>query len=152
DLLAYFRAAVNLKDEEALKRIINYPKRGIGDTTLQKIIDYANAADITLFDALKSVENKGRSGTTIHAFIHMMERFHQKAANLDAYETAVIIAKESGIMAELNKDNTIEGMSRKENTIALLDGIKEFTEEDVLAEDQDEISNKSMATYLQNVA
>ncbi len=152
DLLAYFRAAVNLKDEEALKRIINYPKRGIGDTTLQKIIDYANAADITLFDALKSVENKGRSGTTIHAFIHMMERFNQKAANLDAYETAVIIAKESGIMAELNKDNTIEGMSRKENTIALLDGIKEFTEEDVLAEDQDEISNKSMATYLQNVA
>lgn len=152
DLLAYFRAAVNPKDEEALKRIINYPKRGIGDTTLQKVIEFANLADITLFEALKNTENKGRTGTTIHTFIQMMEKFHHLIQTLDAYEAALVIAKESGIMAELNKDNTIEGMSRKENTVALLDGIKEFTSEDVMEEGQQEISNKSMATYLQNVA
>lgn len=152
DLLAYFRAAVNPKDEEALKRIINYPKRGIGDTTLQKVIDFANVTDTTLFEALKNAESKGRSGTVIQSFIQMMEKFHQTVQTLDAYEAALVIARDSGIMAELNKDNTIEGMGRKENTMALLDGIKEFTSEDVLEEDQQEMSSKSMATYLQNVA
>lgn len=152
DLLAYFRVAVNPSDEEALKRIINYPKRGIGNTTIQKLSDLARENELTLFEALKKLQINGKGGVTIADFVLLVEKFHQKAISLDAYEVARFIAKESGIMAELNKDDTIEGISRKENMVALIDAVKEFTDEDVMEEDQEEVEAKSLANYLRNVA
>jgi DNA helicase-2/ATP-dependent DNA helicase PcrA len=152
DLLAYFRAAVNPNDEEAIKRIVNYPKRGIGNTTLQKVIEYGQIHDLTLLDSLRVASGKNKSGAQLESFVKMMDKFHRAAQEKDAYQCAELIVKESGILGELNKDNSIEGISRKENTAALLDGVKEFTDEDVIQEGENEFSNKSLATYLQTIA
>lgn len=152
DLLAYFRVAVNPNDEEALKRIINYPKRGIGNTTIQKLTDLAGEENITLFEALKMLQVSGKAGTTLADFVQLIEKFRQKSKTLDAYDAARLIAKESGIMAELNRDDTIEGISRKENIVALLDAVKEYTDEDILEDEEDEMDAKTLSNYLRNVA
>jgi DNA helicase-2/ATP-dependent DNA helicase PcrA len=153
DILAYLRVTVNEKDNEALKRIINYPKRGIGKTTMDQIAEMAVAQGVSMWAIITSgaYQAKGK----LLAFIQMMERFRQKAVDANAYEVAVMVARDSGIYEELRADTSIEGISRLENANALLDGIKEFVENDVVEtvdEGDERLLDRSLAGYLANIA
>ncbi len=162
DILAYLRLTINERDDEALKRIINYPKRGIGKTTLDQIAERAVSEGVSMWAILTSggYASKGK----LYAFVQMIERFRQKADNSTAYDAALMVARESGVYEELRQDTSIEGISRLENATALLDGIKEFVENDI-AEDTDiaeELGSigvsyvnsldRSLAAYLTNIA
>lgn len=156
DILAYLRLAVNEKDDEALKRIINYPKRGIGKATLDQIASAAVNQGVSMWSILtNSTQAKGK----LYAFIQMIEKFRKKASDSTAYDAALLVARESGIYEELRQDTSIEGISRLENANALLDGIKEFVENDVLdfiGEDEngneERHLDRSLAAYLTNIA
>lgn len=153
DILAYLRVTVNERDNEALKRIINYPKRGIGKTTMDQIAEMAVAQGVSMWAIITSgaYNAKGK----LLAFIQMMERFRKKALEANAYDVAVMVARESGIYEELREDTSIEGMSRLENANALLDGIKEFVENDVVEtvdEGDERLLDRSLAGYLANIA
>ncbi len=153
DILAYLRLTVNERDNEALKRIINYPKRGIGKTTMDHIAEMAVEQGVSMWAIITSgaYNAKGK----LAAFIHMMERFRKKAREANAYDVAVMVARESGIYEELREDSSIEGLSRLENANALLDGIKEFVENDVVEtvdEGDERLLDRSLAGYLANIA
>ena len=159
DLLAYMRLAVNEKDDEALKRIINYPKRGIGKATLDQIAATAVAQGVSMWSILTSGAHGGKG--KLYAFIQMIEKFRRKAFESNAYDAALLVARESGVYEELRQDTSIEGISRLENANALLDGIKEFVENDVVdyitfdAEEvtlQDIAIDRSLGAYLSNIA
>ena len=133
DLLAYFRLTVNQNDEEAFKRIINYPRRGIGDSTVDKIREIAGKYHVSLWTVLCNLDKVAgafNSGTLskIQKFGSLFERFREQIANENAYDAAVIIARSSGIIDDLSNDETPEGVSRKENIQELLNGIKDFSE------------------------
>ncbi|CAG5086228.1 ATP-dependent helicase [Parvicella tangerina] len=133
DLLAYFRLAANPKDEEAFKRIVNYPKRGIGNTTIDKLTIGANNAGASLWNAACNPAEFGvqlSSGVfnKLQQFTLMMKSFASKLDNTKAFELADEIAKVSGIYKELYADKTPEGVARYENIQELLNGIQEFTD------------------------
>ncbi|TXB70172.1 ATP-dependent helicase [Phaeodactylibacter luteus] len=151
DMVAYLRLAVNPQDEEALRRIINYPKRGIGKTTLDKIATVASQLDKPMWECLGKVQIGKRADAAIADFISMAKTFQVKAQQGDAHEVATYIAKRSGILDELKGDNSVEGMNRLENFNALLDGVKAFVEEDTVI-DTENIEDKSLSSYLQNIA
>ncbi len=162
DILAYLRLTVNERDDEALKRIINYPKRGIGKTTLDQIAEKAVAKGVSMWAILNNGQyaSKGK----LYSFIQMIEKFRRKAKEANAYDVALMVARESGIYEELRQDTSIEGISRLENANALLDGIKEFVENDTAdytdyaesAESGDasivSSLDRSLAAYLTNIA
>ncbi|MBP5323129.1 MAG: UvrD-helicase domain-containing protein [Bacteroidaceae bacterium] len=134
DVIAYFRVIANPHDEEAFKRIINYPARGIGETTLNKIAAAAERADVSLWDVANSPEKYScdiSRGTAakVKAFCDMMEKFREEARTHDAYEVALDVVATSGIRAEINGDLSDEGRSRQENVQELLDGISDFVHE-----------------------
>lgn len=133
DLLAYFRLTANTKDEEALKRVINYPRRGIGKTTIEKIIVAADQYDVSLWDVISNPQRypSGISSSAqnkVNAFVTSIKSYEVQLEQLDAYTLAETIAKSSGILKDLYADKSPEGVSRHENIQALLSGIKEFTE------------------------
>lgn len=133
DLLAYFRLAVNQSDEEALKRIINYPRRGIGDSTIEKIREIALKYQVSMWTVLcnlNKVADSFNSGTMakLNKFVMTIDRFREQIPNENAYDIAYIIARTSGIVEDLSNDETPEGVSRKENIQELLNGIKDFSE------------------------
>lgn len=147
DIISYFRYTVNTKDEEAFKRVINYPRRGIGDTSVSKIVVFADDHAIPIWDALCNIQSvlSGRVVSAIDGFVHQIKSFQIAVQTKDAYEAAMQIAKESGLLKELYEDKTIEGISRYENVQELLNGIKEFV-------DNPEIKDKSLGAYLQDIA
>jgi DNA helicase-2/ATP-dependent DNA helicase PcrA len=133
DILAYFRMAINPEDEEALKRTINYPKRGIGDTTVEKLFELAKSLDITVWNIISDIENFVFRITTstqkkLAGFTGLIKQYGSRAANIDAYTLALEIAQSTGIMRELKEGQTTEEVSRYENLQELLNAIKEFTE------------------------
>lgn len=133
DLLAYFRLSVNQNDEEALKRIINYPRRGIGDSTVEKLREIALKYQVSMWTVLcnlNKVADAFNSGTLakLSKFAAMIDRFREQVPNENAYDTAYVIARTSGIIDDLSADETPEGVSRKENIQELLNGIKDFSE------------------------
>lgn len=133
DLLAYFRLTVNQNDEEAFKRIINYPRRGIGDSTVDKIREVAGKYQVSMWTVLCNLDKVAgafNAGTLakLQKFGVMIERFKEQVANENAYDAAVLIARSSGIIDDLSNDETPEGVSRKENIQELLNGIKDFSE------------------------
>lgn len=133
DLLAYLRLTVNQNDEEALKRIINYPKRGIGDTTVDKLKEVAqkyNASIWTVLCNLNKVPGVVSAATAakLTNFRQLIEGFTELAKEENAYETTYRIAKASGIIEDLSADDTPEGVSRKENIQELLNAVKDFCE------------------------
>lgn len=133
DLLAYFRLSVNQNDEEALKRIINYPRRGIGDSTVEKLREIALKYQVSMWTVLcnlNKVADAFNSGTLakLSKFAAMIDRFREQVPNENAYDTAYAIARTSGIIDDLSTDETPEGVSRKENIQELLNGIKDFSE------------------------
>lgn len=132
DLLAYFRLVINARDNEAFKRIVNYPARGIGQTTIGKLEQAASSMEVPIFEvAIKSQENPAglNRGTLskLEGFISFINIFREKVDNNDAYEIVTEIATQTGILKDLYKDQTPEGLSRFENIQELLNGIQEFT-------------------------
>ncbi len=147
DLLCYLRFSVNHNDEEALKRIINLPKRGIGAGTINKIIVNASENQLSLWEVISNINQfgAGRAVGNILEFSNLIKRFEIEIQNKDAYEASNLIAKESGLLRELYEDKTIEGLSRYENVQELLNAIKEFV-------DNQENEDKSLSSFLQSVA
>ncbi len=133
DLLGYFRLVANPTDEEALKRVINYPKRGIGDSSIERVIIAANHYGVSLWDIISRPRDyptdiPSGAMNKISGFVTMIESFRVQLNKVDAHEMAQAIARSSGILKELYDDKSPEGVSRYENIQALLAGIKEFTE------------------------
>ncbi len=151
DLLAYFRFSLNQKDEESLRRIINYPARGIGDTTLDKITQYAAETNRLMWEVIKSPGvpelglNRGIQGK-LTAFAEMIEGFVSRLDTSGAYEMAMQIATGAGILQELKHDKSPENISRYENIEELLNSIGEFV--DINKEE----GFVSLARYLENVS
>ena len=151
DLIAYLRLVVNPNDEEAFRRAVNFPKRGIGGTSVSKVVQLARQQDLTTFEALKHTALPKRTRHSADGFIDMIEKARAKVDTTDAYEIADMIAKRSGLLDLYRNDTSIEGMGRLENFQSLLDGIKSFVEEDTVI-DTDTLPDKTLATYLQNIA
>ena len=133
DVLSYLRLIVNPNDEEAFKRIINFPARGIGDTTLSKLIEAATNHEVSLWKVLAEpitygVQINGGTAKKLSDFRLLMESFIERNAELSAEEIAQIVVRESGIYNLLLQDNTLEGETQKENIDELLKGITEFCE------------------------
>ena len=146
DILAYMRFAVNHLDEVAFRRIINLPKRGIGNTTVDKIIVTANDHGISIWEVLKNAHSflSGKVVAQIDAFVNLIERFVIEIEKTDAFEAAKEIARGSGLLKELHEDKTVEGLSRYDNVQELLNAVKNFT-------DDPEREDKSLGAFLQDV-
>jgi DNA helicase-2/ATP-dependent DNA helicase PcrA len=133
DIIAYFRIVVNPSDEEAFRRIINYPARGIGNTTISKIYSKAYESGVSMWDVISNPikhqldVNKGTLGK-INAFKELIERFITKADNTDAYELGREIILDSGIKNDLYSDSSPEYVSRQENLEEFLSGLQDFVE------------------------
>ncbi len=133
DLLAYFRLTINPADEEALKRVINYPARGIGKTSLEKLLVLANENNLSIWDVLENLNrfrNDFNAGSLskLHEFSTMIKSFGAMLFTHSAYDLGNHIAQSSGMLKELFSDHTPEGVGRYENLLELLNGLKEFTE------------------------
>ena len=128
DLMGYLRFVVNHNDEQALRRIINLPKRGIGPGTVEKLMVAAYDHDISLWEVLVNAKSfvPARAANAIHDFVTIIRSFTILAEQKDAYEAANQIARTSGILKMLYDDKTIEGLNRYENVQELLNAIKEF--------------------------
>ena len=131
DVISYFRLAVNPHDEEAFKRVINYPARGIGDTTIGKIMASASDHGVSLWTVLGAPDEYGlavNKGTLakLAGFYNLVSRFIEQVGKTDAYELGRMVVQESGIMADLMQDRTVEGISRQENVQELMDGMHDF--------------------------
>jgi len=150
DLLAYFRITVNPRDDESLKRIINYPLRGVGKTTLDKLNGYAEKLDSHIWDVLVHLDqvnlgfNKGTVAKLL-GFVQLIKGFQQRFNEMVAFDMAYTIANEAGIIRDLKSDQTPENVSRSENIEELLNGIKDFTDN---SEQEGELT---LGDYLQEV-
>jgi len=132
DLLAYLRVIVNTRDEEALKRIINYPVRGIGKTTIEKAVIIANEQNITLWEVLAHAAELGfKAGTLeiLQNFVTMIRYFQSMLKTKNAYDVAVQVGKHTNLVKELFSDKTTEGLARYENIQELLNSIKEWVDD-----------------------
>lgn len=132
DFLAYLRLIVNPRDEEALKRIINYPARGIGKTTIDKCVLLANEKNISMWEVLQRARELGfRAGTAdaIEEFVIMIRSFGTLLQKQNAYDVAVHVGKQTGIVKELFNDKSTEGLQRYENIQELLNSIKEWVDD-----------------------
>ena len=131
DVVAYFRVTVNPADEEAFKRIINYPARGIGDTTLGKIIEAATGNNTSLWNVLSDPLayqlsiNKG-THTKLQEFRELIESFRDRLGTDNAYQIGTDIIRRSGIMTDIHADNSPESLSRQENIEELVNGLQDF--------------------------
>jgi DNA helicase-2/ATP-dependent DNA helicase PcrA len=151
DLLAYYRIVLNPNDEEALKRVINYPTRGIGKTSLEKLAIVADQHKVSLWQVMEQVNQIGfKNMSAIEDFVTMIKSF-QVMLDRNVYEVAMHIAKSSGVLKSLYEDKTVEGIARYENTEALLNGIKEFSLEDGADEDG-VVRAKTLADFMADVA
>ena len=133
DVLSYLRLVVNPKDEEALKRVINFPARGIGQTTVDKLIVAANHYGRSMFEVMENLDKidlKINSGTKgkLQDFVTTIKSFQIMNEGADAFTLAEHVAKKTGILLEFKKDGTPEGIARMENIEELLNGIKDFVE------------------------
>ncbi|MDM1064882.1 UvrD-helicase domain-containing protein [Myroides odoratimimus] len=133
DVLSYLRLVINPKDEEALVRVINYPARGIGNTTLDKLTIAANHYKRSIFEVVEHIDKidlKITAGTRnkLSDFSNMIKAFQALEETMDAYQLTEHIVKKTGLVQEMRKDTTPEGITRMENIEELLNGIKDFIE------------------------
>ena len=153
DIISYLRLIVNPHDEEAFKRVINYPSRGIGDTTVGKVISAATDNNVSLWTVLNAPVDYAlpiNSGTAkkLTDFREMIERFIEQNTRLSAEEMAAIVVKESGIVSSLFQDRSVEGISKQENLQELLKGIAEFCE----LRREEGVEQVSLADFLSEVS
>jgi len=153
DVLAYLRLVINPKDEEALMRVINYPTRGIGQTTLDKLVVAAKETGMSVFELLSpenrsSLKVNASTSNRLEDFATMIRSFQILAESADAFTLTEHVIKKSGLVLEMKKDGTPEGIARLENMEELLNGIQDFVE------GQREIDGAtgSIAEFLEDVA
>ena len=153
DVLSYLRLVLNPKDEEALKRVINYPARGIGGTTMDRLIIASNHYNRSIFEVMKNIDKidlKINSGTKskLLDFVALIESFQVLNHNYDAFTITEHVIKKTGLYQELKKDGTPEGIARIENIEELLNGMRDFVEE------QKEIADAtgSLSEFMEDVA
>ena len=152
DYLAYLRVLVNPRDEENIKRIINYPARSIGKTTIDRIMVAANQYGRTFWEMLETPEAagvKGASATAISNFVVMIRGFQTMLESHNAYDVAFAVGKRTGLVQELYNDKSVEGLARYENVQELLNSVKEFTE---TPDEEGELQDKSLGSYLQQIS
>lgn len=151
DLIAYFRVVINPKDEEALKRIINYPTRGIGKTTLDHLLVLADSHQKSWFEIMEEAPYYGlKAAGLLQDFVMMIKSF-QTLLPHNAYDAALHIAKQSGVLKNLYDDKTVEGIARYENLVELLNGIKEFSVEET-ADDDGVLRPNTLTGFMENIA
>jgi len=153
DVLCYLRLVINPKDEEALMRVINYPARGIGDTTIEKLTIAANHYKRSVFEVMQNIDKidlKLNAGTKqkLLDFVTMIQSFQVVNENQDAFYLTDMVTKKTGLVQELKKDATPEGIARIENIEELLNGIKDFTE----GQKEIEGARGALAEFLEDVA
>ena len=151
DIIAYLRLIVNQNDEEAFKRVINYPKRGVGKSSVDKLTGLATQMDQSIWDTVDIAQVPTKARNSMLDFKKMIKHFQSKAARENAYEIASLVARQSGIIDNLKGDTTIEGLGRLDNVNSLLDGISEFVETESTTPDG-QVEDKSLATYLQTIS
>jgi DNA helicase-2/ATP-dependent DNA helicase PcrA len=152
DYVAYLRVIVNPRDEEALKRIINYPVRGIGKTTIDKTVLMANQHNISMWEVLERAREAGFKAGTLEAienFVVMIKSFASMLQSKNAYDVAVHVGKQTNFVKELFNDKSTEGVQRYENVQELLNSIKEWTESPDTEEG--EVTDKGLGAYLQQI-
>jgi DNA helicase-2/ATP-dependent DNA helicase PcrA len=154
DLLAYLRVIVNPRDEESLKRIINYPARGIGKTSIDKAVLFANENNISMWDVLVNAPKFGyRAGTLeiIESFVTMIKMFQSELPKRNAYDIAFMVGKQSGLIKDLfdRRQEGDDAIQRYENIQELLNSIKEFTE--TPTNEEGEVGDKGLGAYLQQI-
>ncbi|MDX1271069.1 UvrD-helicase domain-containing protein [Bizionia paragorgiae] len=153
DVLAYLRLVLNPADEEALKRVINYPARGIGQTTIDRLMVAANGYKKTIFEIIKNIDKvdikiNGGTKNKLRDFATLIESFQVMNQTANAFDLAEYITKTTGLIKELNKDGTPEGVVKLENVEELLNGIKDFVEGQLELAD----ASDSLAEFLEDVA
>ncbi|WP_010250028.1 ATP-dependent helicase [Myroides injenensis] len=153
DVLSYLRLIINPKDEEALVRVINYPARGIGATTLDKLTIAANHYKRSIFEVMEHIDKidlKITAGTRgkLTDFVNMVKAFQAQDQTMDAYQLTEHVAKKTGLVQELRKDTTPEGITRMENIEELLNGIKDFIE----GQKEVDGARGSLSEFLEDVA
>ena len=153
DVISYLRLILNPADEEALKRVINYPARGIGQTTIDRLVVAANGYKKTIFEVLQNIDkvdiniNSGAKNK-LKDFVTLIETFQVMNQTATAFELAEHVVKATGLLREINKEGTPEGVTRLENVEEMLNGIKDFVE------GQQEIADTTgnLAEFLEDVA
>ena len=153
DAIAYFRLAVNPHDNEAFARVINYPLRGIGETTVMKVREASRLSGLSMMEAIANLEAAKLDVTAatmkkLTAFLEMMNGFAERVATMDAYEFATIMMRDTGVMREAKADTTPEGVARLENLEEMLAGIHEFVEQRL----RDGVSFTPMTEFLSEVS
>ena len=153
DVISYLRLIINPHDEEALKRVINYPTRGIGDTTLQKLIIAAISYNVSLWTILNdpigyAVQINNGTAKKLAGFRDLINSFIEKNKQLSAEEMTSVVVKESGLVATLFQDRSVEGISKQENLQELLKGIVEFCE----LRREEGVEHVSLADFLSEVS
>lgn len=154
DLVAYLRVIVNPKDEEALKRIINYPARGIGKTSIDKAVLFANENNISMWEVLMNAPRFGYKPATaevIDGFVTMIKMFQSELPKKNAYDLAFMVGKQSGLVKDLfdRRQEGDDAIQRYENIQELLNSIKEFTE--TPSNEEGEVGDKGLGAYLQQI-
>jgi DNA helicase II / ATP-dependent DNA helicase PcrA len=152
DFVGYLRLLVNTRDEESLKRIINFPARGIGKTSVDRAILAANANNMSMWEVLENAPQFGFKSASLEAiegFVVMIKSFASMLKDRNAYEVAVHVGKQTNIVRELFNDKSTEGVARYENIQELLNSIKEFTE--TPSNEFGEVGDKSLGAYLQQI-
>ena len=155
DVIAYFRLVANPDDEEALKRVINYPARGIGNTTMQKITAAAATAGTSLWSVINAPQHSGLNlgAATLkktEAFRQLIASFIERIQTDDAYSLGYDIIKESGIAAELYADKEPESIARQENLEEFLNSLQDFVES--RKDDAEQQRNILITDFLQEVS
>ncbi|MEL6672285.1 MAG: UvrD-helicase domain-containing protein [Bacteroidota bacterium] len=148
DVVAYLKLAVNPQDEQALRRIINYPTRGIGKTSFDRIVVYANDHGLTLWETLTRIHETGlnsRITNKVKDFVLMIQNFGVTSQANDAFHAANYIAKQSGILTELHSNHEIEGLGRWENVQELLNSAQAFV-------DDPDTENASLEAFLADIS
>lgn len=151
DYLSYLRVIVNTRDAENIKRIINYPARGIGKTSIERLMVFADQHNLTLWEALHHPERAGLKGAAANAigdFVTMILSFQTMLEKQNAYDVAFAVGKHTRLVQELYNDKSVEGLARYENVQELLNSIKEFTE---TPDEDGELKDKSLGSYLQQI-
>ena len=152
DFVAYLRLLVNPRDEESLKRIINFPVRGIGKTSIDRAVLAANEHNISMWEVLENASQYGFKGNTLEAidnFVLMIRSFTSMLNERNAYEVSIHVGKQTNIVKELFNDKSTEGVARYENIQELLNSIKEFTE--TPSNEDGEVGDKGLGAYLQQI-
>lgn len=154
DLIAYFRLTANPRDDEALKRIINFPTRGIGKTTMDRLLVESTERDVSIWDLVTDdmappTSVKGASLRKVQDFVQMMRGFAAELDTKDAHDLGMHIAKHTGLVHTLYQDKTPEGVARYDNVQELLNGMKSFVEQ---AKESDPDALASLGDFLLDVA